>query len=134
MDKNRCICFVDNILDLYFFSVGLESSSKAGNASVFVLLRVYRMDIFICCRICITTTKNHYMEHFSHISHMYQEDLCLTDSPLQILTILDKLKEEREQREGNGEEEDGEASDIAEEEDGDWEGDEPDEEDIIYVK
>ncbi|KAF7106352.1 hypothetical protein CFC21_107100 [Triticum aestivum] len=51
-----------------------------------------------------------------------------------ILTILDKLKEEREQREGNGEEEDGEASDIAEEEDGDWEGDEPDEEDIIYVK
>lgn len=50
-----------------------------------------------------------------------------------ILTILDKLKEEREQREGNGEEEDGEASDIAEE-DGDWEGDGPDEEDIIYVK
>ncbi|VAI69664.1 unnamed protein product [Triticum turgidum subsp. durum] len=61
-----------------------------------------------------------------------REDLCLTDSPLQILTILDKLKEEREQRDGNGEEEDGEASDMAEEEDGDWEGDEPDEEDIIY--
>ena len=51
-----------------------------------------------------------------------------------ILTILDKLKEEREQREGNAEDEDGEVSDIAEEEDGDWEGDEPDEEDIIYVK
>ncbi|KAI4973665.1 hypothetical protein ZWY2020_041446 [Hordeum vulgare] len=30
-----------------------------------------------------------------------------------ILTILDKLKEEREQREGNGEEEDGEASDMS---------------------
>ncbi|KAF7013433.1 hypothetical protein CFC21_027517 [Triticum aestivum] len=51
-----------------------------------------------------------------------------------ILTILDKLKEEREQREGNVEEEDVEVSDIAEEEDGVWEGDEPDEEDIIYVK
>ncbi|KAM0915084.1 hypothetical protein ACQ4PT_011106 [Festuca glaucescens] len=50
-----------------------------------------------------------------------------------ILTILDKLKEEREQREGKDEEEDGEASDLVEE-DGDWDGDEPDEEDIIYVK
>ncbi|KQK19946.1 probable ribosome-binding factor A, chloroplastic [Brachypodium distachyon] len=50
-----------------------------------------------------------------------------------ILTILDKLKEEREKQEGNDLEEDAETSDLGEE-DGDWEGDEPDEEDIIYVK
>jgi len=51
-----------------------------------------------------------------------------------ILAILDKLKEEREQQEGKDGEEDGEGSYISEEEDGDWDADEPDEEDIIYVK
>ncbi|XP_039842322.1 probable ribosome-binding factor A, chloroplastic [Panicum virgatum] len=51
-----------------------------------------------------------------------------------ILAILDKLKEEREQQEGKDGEEDAEGSYISEEEDGDWDADEPDEEDIIYVK
>ncbi|XP_039806174.1 probable ribosome-binding factor A, chloroplastic [Panicum virgatum] len=51
-----------------------------------------------------------------------------------ILAILDKLKEEREQQEGKDGEEDGEGSYISEEEDGNWDADEPDEEDIIYVK
>lgn len=51
-----------------------------------------------------------------------------------ILAILDKLKEEREQQEGNEEEEDGEGANLSEEEEGDWDADEPDEEDIIYVK
>ncbi|CAL5044778.1 unnamed protein product [Urochloa decumbens] len=51
-----------------------------------------------------------------------------------ILAILDKLKEEREQQEGNDGEEDAEGSYVSEEEDGDWDADEPDEEDIIYVK
>ncbi|CAN6191495.1 unnamed protein product [Urochloa humidicola] len=51
-----------------------------------------------------------------------------------ILAILDKLKEEREQQEGNGGDEDAEGSYVSEEEDGDWDADEPDEEDIIYVK
>lgn len=51
-----------------------------------------------------------------------------------ILSILDKLKEEREQLEGKDGEEDAEASNLSEEEDGDWDADEPDEEDIIYVK
>ncbi|CAN6208845.1 unnamed protein product [Urochloa humidicola] len=51
-----------------------------------------------------------------------------------ILAILDKLKEEREQQEGNEGEEDAEGSYVSEEEDGDWDADEPDEEDIIYVK
>ncbi|CAN6179517.1 unnamed protein product [Urochloa humidicola] len=50
-----------------------------------------------------------------------------------ILAILDKLKEEREQQEGNDGEEDAEGSYVSEEEDGDWDADEPDE-DIIYVK
>ncbi|EER87802.1 hypothetical protein BDA96_10G032100 [Sorghum bicolor] len=51
-----------------------------------------------------------------------------------ILAILDKLKEEREQQEGKDGEEDVEGSYISEEEDGDWDADDPDEEDIIYVK
>ncbi|CAL5045611.1 unnamed protein product [Urochloa decumbens] len=51
-----------------------------------------------------------------------------------ILAILDKLKEERERQEGNDGEEDTEGSYVSEEEDGDWDADEPDEEDIIYVK
>ncbi|WVZ82705.1 hypothetical protein U9M48_029939 [Paspalum notatum var. saurae] len=51
-----------------------------------------------------------------------------------ILAILDKLKEEREQQEGKGGEEDAEGSYLSEEEDGEWDADEPDEEDIIYVK
>jgi len=51
-----------------------------------------------------------------------------------ILAILDKLKEEREQQEGKDGEEDAKGSYISEEEDGDWDADEPDEEDIIYVK
>ncbi|CAL5036575.1 unnamed protein product [Urochloa decumbens] len=51
-----------------------------------------------------------------------------------ILAILDKLKEEREQQEGNDGEEDAEGSYVSEEEDGDRDADEPDEEDIIYVK
>uniref|UniRef100_A0A0A9EHW7 Ribosome-binding factor A n=1 Tax=Arundo donax TaxID=35708 RepID=A0A0A9EHW7_ARUDO len=51
-----------------------------------------------------------------------------------ILAILDKLKEEREQQEGKDGEEDAEGSYVSDEEDGDWDTDEPDEEDIIYVK
>lgn len=51
-----------------------------------------------------------------------------------ILAILDKLKEEREQQEGKDGEEDAEGSYVSEEEEGDWDADEPDEEDIIYVK
>ncbi|GJN01007.1 hypothetical protein PR202_ga18237 [Eleusine coracana subsp. coracana] len=51
-----------------------------------------------------------------------------------ILAILDKLKEEREQQEGEYGEEDEEGANVSEEEDGDWDADEPDEEDIIYVK
>jgi len=50
-----------------------------------------------------------------------------------ILAILDKLKEEREQQEGKDGEEDDDSY-ISEEDDGDWDADEPDEEDIIYVK
>lgn len=50
-----------------------------------------------------------------------------------ILAILDKLKEEREQQGKDGEE-DAEGSYLSEEENGDWDADEPDEEDIIYVK
>ncbi|KAJ1257860.1 hypothetical protein BS78_10G028700 [Paspalum vaginatum] len=51
-----------------------------------------------------------------------------------ILAILDKLKEEREQQEGKDGDEDAEGSYLSEEDDGDWDADEPDEEDIIYVK
>ncbi|ONL92423.1 Granule-bound starch synthase 1 chloroplastic/amyloplastic [Zea mays] len=64
-------------------------------------------------------------------SHVYSVDSNANGNL--ILAILDKLKEEREQQEGKYGEEDVDGSCISEEEDGDWDVDEPDEEDIIYV-